>query len=203
MSKIRFEWVDALKFLGIFAIYIGHLGAGAGKIYPFVFSYHVPLFFFISGFFSKNLQGIAFHYFVIDKFKRLIIPYFTFSFIILAFDSLNSGADFQSIFKAILHIAYGVRNDPFVGTIWFINCLFVIILIDGVFLKLIQNKYIILLISIVFFVISQRVLDHNPLLQPKWFWNIDSAIAYWWLLALGRCMFKSLCDSVFFGKTIF
>lgn len=37
--KARHDWVDSLKFLGIFAIYIGHLGAGAGKLYPFVFSY--------------------------------------------------------------------------------------------------------------------------------------------------------------------
>ncbi|EII8191729.1 acyltransferase, partial [Shigella flexneri] len=44
--KTRHDWVDALKFLGIFAIYLGHLGLGAGKLYPFVFSYHVPLFFF-------------------------------------------------------------------------------------------------------------------------------------------------------------
>lgn len=34
--KIRHDWVDALKFLGIFAIYLGHLGLGAGKLYPFV-----------------------------------------------------------------------------------------------------------------------------------------------------------------------
>ncbi|EEY5887906.1 acyltransferase, partial [Shigella sonnei] len=32
--KTRHDWVDALKFLGIFAIYLGHLGLGAGKLYP-------------------------------------------------------------------------------------------------------------------------------------------------------------------------
>ena len=41
----RYNWIDTLRFLGIFAIYLGHFGNRAGKLYLFVFSYHVPLFF--------------------------------------------------------------------------------------------------------------------------------------------------------------
>ena len=33
----RYDWVDVLKFLGIFAIYLGHCGNIAGKLYPFVY----------------------------------------------------------------------------------------------------------------------------------------------------------------------
>lgn len=203
MDKIRFEWVDALKFLGIFAIYIGHLGSGAGKIYPFVFSYHVPLFFFISGFFTKNLNSVSFYEFAIDKAKRLLLPYFSFALILLFVNTLNTGGDFKSLCNSLLDVFYGVRNNPFVGSIWFINCLFVIVIIDGLFLKIIRRKYLILLISLSFFVFSQTLMGHNPLIQPKWFWNIDSAIAYWWLMALGRCMFKGLCESKLFGKTLY
>ncbi|EHD6281987.1 acyltransferase, partial [Shigella flexneri] len=57
--KIRHDWVDSLKFLGIFAIYLGHLGLGAGKLYPFVFSYHVPLFFFAAGFFTIKKNDLS------------------------------------------------------------------------------------------------------------------------------------------------
>ena len=39
----RYEWVDVLRFLGIFAIYLGHFENKAGKLYSFVFSYHVSL----------------------------------------------------------------------------------------------------------------------------------------------------------------
>lgn len=203
MSKVRYEWVDALKFLGVFAIYIGHLGVGAGKIYPFVFSYHVPLFFFIAGFFSNNLKNTSLHVFVLDKFKRLMLPYFSFALIILIINSINSGVNFPSLLTPILDIIYGVRNNQFVGSIWFINCLFVMMIIDKVFLKLIKNYNLIFLISILFYVFSQTMLGHNPLINPKWFWNIDSAISYWWLMALGRCMFKVICNSRFFGRNIF
>ena len=44
MKQSRINWVDTLKFLGIFAIYLGHYGEVAKKAYPFVFEYHVPLF---------------------------------------------------------------------------------------------------------------------------------------------------------------
>ena len=49
----RVNWVDVFRFFGMWAIYIGHLGPAAGKLYPFVFTYHVPLFFFAAGFFSR------------------------------------------------------------------------------------------------------------------------------------------------------
>ena len=61
--KTRHDWVDALKFLGIFAIYLGHLGLGAGKLYPFVFSYHVPLFFFAAGFFTIKKNDLSKQFF--------------------------------------------------------------------------------------------------------------------------------------------
>jgi len=43
-ATYRYEWVDVLKALGIFSIYLGHFGKATGKLYPFVFEYHVPLF---------------------------------------------------------------------------------------------------------------------------------------------------------------
>lgn len=202
MNKIRFEWVDALKFLGIFAIYIGHLGDAAGRIYPFVFTYHVPLFFFVAGFFSKNSKSTHFPMFVLEKAKRLLLPYFTFALLSLFFVSINSNSDLQSIMSHIADIFYGVRNNPFVGSIWFVNCLFVIIVIDRIFKLFIENNYIMLAISFAFYLFSVSFLGHNPLSNPEWFWNADSAISYWWVMALGRCMFNSLCESPLFKVSI-
>lgn len=79
MNTTRHDWVDALKFLGIFYIYAGHYGQSAGKVYPFVFLFHVALFFFIAGMFHKSSDGIKLTiYAIYDKFKRIIIPYFIF-----------------------------------------------------------------------------------------------------------------------------
>ena len=47
-QKVRYDWVDALKFLGISSIYVGHMGEAAGALYPFTFQYCVALFFLAS-----------------------------------------------------------------------------------------------------------------------------------------------------------
>ncbi|WP_157930074.1 acyltransferase family protein, partial [Enterobacter hormaechei] len=55
-ENIRHDWIDYLRFIAIFYIYLGHFGPAAGKLYPFVFTFHVPLFFFISGLLVKRAR---------------------------------------------------------------------------------------------------------------------------------------------------
>lgn len=66
----RDETFDVLKGLAILLVIIGHCEIGA--LHSFIYSFHVPLFFFVSGYFLKQRP-------VRDEvrlnFKRLIIPY--------------------------------------------------------------------------------------------------------------------------------
>lgn len=90
MAASRHDWIDSLKFLGMFYIYISHFGADAGKIYPFVFSFHVPLFFFISGLVCPSVKSNEDVFRNIKKaFNSIIIPYFIFSIIGIAFLTIN------------------------------------------------------------------------------------------------------------------
>lgn len=201
-NKIRLEWVDCLKFLGIYAIYIGHFGSSAGVITPFVFSYHVPLFFFAAGFFAKK-GDLSLIMFTWEKFKRLMIPYFTFAILIILIKALSAGYDVKTIINIFLeHTISGIRTKPFVGSIWFINCLFTILIIDNISLRILKSNNLVFLISLLSFVVSQTILGHNPLITPKWFWNLDSAMAYWWCLSLGRLLFTWLCNKKFLEKSL-
>lgn len=80
MVKNRVEWLDVAKAFGIFAIYLGHFGDAAGAAYHFVFSFHIALFFFLSGCtenlnrhnsIRKDIAGIV---------KSLLFPAYFFSF---------------------------------------------------------------------------------------------------------------------------
>ena len=77
----RIAWVDVFKFFGIWAIYIGHFGAKAGKVYPFVFAYHVPMFFFAAGFFSARYLKDTPLTFIKKKTLQLMLPYVFFSLV--------------------------------------------------------------------------------------------------------------------------
>ncbi|MEL2239678.1 acyltransferase family protein [Leclercia adecarboxylata] len=200
--KPRYDWVDAMKFLGISAIYLGHLGTYAGKLYPFVFSFHVPLFFFAAGFFAAHKAKSNFVQFTINKARRLLLPYFAFAFMTLLITGLGSGSGIEGLKGSVIEIIFGIRNAPAVGSLWFINCLFTIFIIDFIFSRITTNPVVLLILSLIAYVLSQTVLGHNPLVDPKWIFNVDSALAYWWSLAAGRCLFSTLQNSKAFSKSV-
>lgn len=79
----RDKSIDFIKGIAIYLVVLGHCWSISKDLFQFIYSFHMPLFFCISGylFSSKKKYGD----FLIAKFKTLIIPYilfFIFSFII-------------------------------------------------------------------------------------------------------------------------
>lgn len=187
MSKQRIEWIDTLKFLGIFAIYLGHLGNSAGNLHSFVFRYHVPLFFFISGCFNKKIELNKYIDYVKDIFKRYMYPYYLFSLIIFIILSIRSN-NFDS--NLLMNLIKGVRNT--VWGLWFFSCLFIVKILYNFILSLTKNKRLTFIISLIFYIISMKYLSYLPILEPKWFYNIDSALFYIIFYSLGDIIFPYL-----------
>jgi len=114
----RVYWVDWLKFIGIFLVVLGHLPDNEicnGLIY----SFHMPLFFIISGF-LMNSRELSLKKLIIKDFKALIIPYFLWNSItilcILFFQKENI-----HLYQNIISI-YG--NFPVARPSWFLLTLF-------------------------------------------------------------------------------
>lgn len=53
----RIVWIDTLKALGIIAVVVGHVVPGT--LAKIIFSFHMPLFFFISGFLFKEKNEVG------------------------------------------------------------------------------------------------------------------------------------------------
>lgn len=76
----RNRYIDTIKAVGIFLVILGHHQT---IFTQYIFSFHMPLFFFLSGIFHKNYG--SYKIFFEKKVKSLIIPYFFFAITLFLF----------------------------------------------------------------------------------------------------------------------
>jgi len=187
--KERVKWIDIAKFFGIFAIYLGHFGELAGRSYPFVFTHHVPLFFFISGCvenYNKEENIIKYGW---KKIKTIIIPFWVFAVLSAIVSTLDTNCEFQFVKAMIVEILRGVVRNTFVAaSLWFLTCLFVMQMIFFVLRKL-KYRPIIFLACVILYIIAMFVLEPHPLMEPSWYYNVDSAFYYIIYYGLGYVLY--------------
>lgn len=154
MHKARIGSVDIAKGIAILSIVIGHIGIyssqGVELTQPWVFQFHVPVFFVIAGYFLSDKLSIK--DFIIQKARRLLLPYAAICLVIIAGVALigacNGGntwpATFAQTKDAVLAALYGCGSwytpTPFdiapIGAIWFLPALFFALIIGRVCLQI-------------------------------------------------------------------
>ncbi len=140
--KERYKELDLMKGIGIILVYIGHSFNFPNfewtRILFFlgstVYSFHMPLFFFISGLLSNTNKEIDLKKFYKGKLKRLLIPYFFINLI-----------DFipRNLFPQLVNSEFiGIKEVLFYGTkiSWFVYTLFIIFIIFPILEKYIFKK---------------------------------------------------------------
>ncbi len=73
----RIGWIDSVKALAIFLVVMGHFLDAPSVIRTYIYTFHMHLFFFVSGFVFRK-KG-SFLTFVRKRAWALIVPYFIFS----------------------------------------------------------------------------------------------------------------------------
>lgn len=140
--KVRENWIDWAKSIGIMLVIMGHYGMG-DKIYgTFIYAFHMPLFFIVSGYlFTPPPQDNSYKQFVLKNVRSLIVPYFIFGiFSVLASAALNffSGGDYSVSFfmKSFAGLVLGVGYDTEYTVmnnmpLWFLPAMFFVRVISG------------------------------------------------------------------------
>lgn len=128
--KKRIEWLDTLKGLGMFLVIWGHSFPGTEYVIrKFIYTFHMPLFFFSSGINAKNDLSLDFRTFVKKKTKQLIVPYFIVNIIGLFITIILTKLKilrYIPIKEYILGLFYSnemVFEAP-IGATWFLTTLF-------------------------------------------------------------------------------
>lgn len=82
----RIIYIDYAKAFAIFLVVLGHTGGLNTTLRNVVYSFHLPLFFILSGMvFNEKKYEIDYMDFIVSKIKTLLIPYLKYSIYILVF----------------------------------------------------------------------------------------------------------------------
>lgn len=78
----RFSFIDVAKGISIVLIVLGHLLKN-NIIITWIYSFHVPIFFIITGYLLKTKSSLKLNKVVKIRFKSIMIPYLIFSILVL------------------------------------------------------------------------------------------------------------------------
>ena len=184
-NRPRIDWIDVLRCIGIFEIYIGHFGGGAGALYPFVFSHHVQLFFLCAGFTENLNTETSIVRNGVKKFFSLLLPFYFFTLFSLLLTILDHNSNWSEILPMLRGIlAGGVRNHFFAWPTWFISCQFILSILFSVIKKL-RLRSVMVLLALLLCWTANRVFPNYPSLP----YNVDSALLYLVICSIGYAMF--------------
>ena len=153
-------YINILKGLAIFCVVYGHITPRNSLLTRCIYSFHMPIFFMISGFlFNFEEYQHCIGKFFKHKTVRLLVPYFVSIFLLFLYwlifqcpkPFINTPADtvFGNLFDYAIHALYGngkydlshtVSWAGHVGALWFLVALFCANVVFLFSFKCLHNK---------------------------------------------------------------
>lgn len=133
--KKRVGWIDYAKGIGIFLVVLGHVLRGLSDsiglaylhelhaIDAWIYAFHMPLFFFLSGLLSKGTEAKTVRVFLWDRVRSVLYPYLIWSALVggLRAVSGQSGETLSSFIVNFWRIIYQPAD-----IFWFLYSFFLI-----------------------------------------------------------------------------
>lgn len=180
-ATTRIDFIDTARIYGVALVYYGHFiesymkagSAIAAHHYKFIYSFHMPLFFILSGFIAKDLvTRRGFFRFLAKLSAQRLLPYLFFSLLLILptfFTTDNTvGLNLPSLagygkgLVATLLAGFPYFNVP----IWFLICLFMVELIHYPVSRYLKNSPNILAAAFLFYCLGSGLAWHAGFLNP-------------------------------------
>ena len=174
-KKQRLDFIDMAKGYGILFIMIGHLGVfklpQLLHFHVWIYSFHIPLFFFLSGFLFK--ADVTVKQFVTSKLKSIVIPYFCTGVLIILYELYHASCMNTLTWKFVGEQFKLLVIQRRTWTIWFLAALLVVNIIAFVLKKLLKKD---LFVAVAVVVMAVLGLIYYSKGGDKLPWDIDVAL---------------------------
>lgn len=175
----RYDYVDLLKGIGIWLVVWGHSMAPR-SIY--IYSFHMPLFFFLSGYLHKDKP---FGQFVVRKLNTLYIPYAVFTlgswlFYLVRHLIHQQQEVLPDHFWKLTSLITGTANNGGNNPIWFLTCLLMVSILFLILRRVFPNST-----ALGWAVLSSSSIGYGlSLVDIHLYFNLDIAFSglvfYYW-----------------------
>ncbi len=150
----RLEYIDVARGIAIILMIFAHT-CHEPITRRIIYSFHMPIFFVISGYFYKKRK---FKEELEKDFFSLIIPYFITCIIVCFLDYFNNRNLLMTNIKTSLlgiGVTHGILNDlTTVGPIWFLACMFFSKILFCIINNIIKKDKILLIVCILFNIVG-------------------------------------------------
>lgn len=145
--------MDLLKGVAIFLVVFGHLISNESVMFRYINTFHMPLFFFISGYFAyDSFYKYDIKKIVYDKFRRLVIPFVCVSLLAVV---MNTAMSFLEKGELSWQTHF-LSSFIYAKSAWFLIVLFITLIFQSllVFLKNKNLFWVIVLFTILIYIFA-------------------------------------------------
>lgn len=154
MNTERLLWIDLLKSFAIFLVLWGHCiqhftfdGFTDNSIYLWIYSFHMPLFMMLSGWFASHLLKKSLFCVVKLKFRQLLLPSIIFGTIYFL---VNEIFNTSNSYLRVIYYSY-----------WFLKSLFCCMILFCIGIKYFKNKCV----GLIFVLFISQLCNYIPYLE--------------------------------------
>ena len=196
----RFDWLDVLKCLAMFSVICGHAASGddPGSLKFYIYSFHMPLSFIISGmtlYIQMSRREFSFSAFIKNKTRTLLWPYLAFNLLLLPlwycyfilYDP--KAGSIPGLLSAIVYSNPTWSSLP-ISASWFLTTLFLSVIVLFGVIKLCRNHDLILLIVCTIIGIGGYIFSCFEEINLLYPWHISTVPVATMLLMIGYLFMK-------------
>lgn len=198
MKIKREQWLDVAKMVGILLVVYGHSSAGGPQSITYIYWFHMPLFFMISGYLFKPVNTFSELKFYIKKLAfRLLVPYCTylvlFSMYNLFLRAQEGPIHLTTLVNEGISLLIGGRFITGIhGVFWYVTCLFItqiLFAITCLYCKKNLTRFVVVISCYLF--AHFETINLVPLIGKSTFkdivipWNMDVAFLAIFFLGFG------------------